>query len=87
MISLAMASKYTGTRKDMHRILETNGWYLPSETSGIVTLEFLRDVRDEKVLCPQITDIKLKACKHPPKVDVLVEYLTNGLTANFERLF
>ena len=68
MISLALASKYTGTRKDLHRILSTNGWYLPSENSGIVTVEFLRDVRDGKMLCPKMTDVKLQACRHPPKV-------------------
>ena len=86
-ISLSTASKYTGTKKDMHRLMEADGWYLPSENSSIVTKEFLRDVRAHRVLCPKITDIKLQACKHPPKVEMLVEYLINGLTTNFDSLF
>ena len=86
-ISLSTASKYTGTRRDMHRLMEADGWYLPSENSSIVTMEFLRDVRALRVLCPRITEVKLQACQHPPKIELLVEYLTNGLTASFDRLF
>ena len=86
-ISLALASKYSGTKKDMHRIMEADGWYLPSCTSSMVTMDFLRDVRAKKVLCPRVDQVRLKSCRHPPKVDLLAEYLINGLTANYARLF
>ena len=74
---------YSGTRKDLHRLMKADGWYLPSENSSILTIEFLRDVRSGKVLCPKTSDVRLRACAHPPKVETLISYLVIGLTSHF----
>ena len=86
-ITLAQAAQYSGCRKDLHRLMKADNWYLPSENSSLVTVEFLRDVRAGKVMCPKASEIKLKQCAHPPKIELLIEFLISGLTAHFQKLF
>ena len=60
MIDLKTAAQFTGCRKDLHRLMKADNWYLPSENSSLVTVEFLRDVRNGKVFCPKASEIRLK---------------------------
>ena len=48
--------------KMMHR----NGYYLPSKSSTIITVNWMLDVKDGIEWCPKYVDVKLRACVDRP---------------------
>lgn len=64
------------TRKDLARALRLNGYFVPSETSSIMTLEYMHKVRKQEYLCPKFDMMNRRHCEFPPTVeDVLKEFL------------
>ena len=82
MLSLQAASCYVSSRKQKYKALLASGWALPSENSSIVTNEFLNEVREGKVYCLKMDQLRLKACLDPPTIEMLIVTLSTGFTTN-----
>ena len=46
------------TKSSYYKALVAQGWLLPKISSSIVTMEFLHEVRQKKIYCPKLADVK-----------------------------
>lgn len=58
-----------------YEVMQRNGYYLPKLKSGIVTFDYLNEVRNKVFFCPKYEQLKLRACPRPPAKELLVEYV------------
>ena len=64
--------------KMMHR----NGYYLPSKSSTIITVNWMLDVKDGIEWCPKYVDVKLRACVDRPLKSYIMQELRSEIMAH-----
>lgn len=60
---------------DLYDITVRNGYFLPKETSTIVTEKYLRSVISKELYCPNYNDIRLRPCLSPPTKKIQIKKL------------
>jgi hypothetical protein len=74
------------TRKDYHRALQWNGYYVPKLSSTLCTNDWMERVREGSVWCPMYRDIRLQACPLPPSKKSVIAALQSAVEVNEKRL-
>ena len=72
-ISVEQAAALINTKKEMARAMRLNGYYIPSETSSILTIEYMHSVRAGKICCPRFEMMNKRHCEFPPTMNELVD--------------
>ena len=62
-------------KEHYYNALKAQGWLLPKRSSTICTLEFLHEVRQEKIFCPRLAAVTFKPCANPPTIEQLAEMI------------
>ena len=62
-----------------YKALVAGGWLLPKISTSICTMEFLHEVRAEKIFCPRLADVRFKSCPNPPTIEQLSEMIQAGI--------
>lgn len=62
-------------KSDFYDVLVRNQFYLPQESSTIISEEYLQGIVDGKIFCPRYCDIRLSAAPSLPTKDVLIAKL------------
>ena len=68
-------------RKTFHRALLKNRFFMPDEDSKFTTVKLMKDIYLEKCYFPLDTDVKVRACAHPPKAKLLADLTANMIDA------
>ena len=80
-ISKEELARYMKDRKTFHRALLKNRFFMPDEDSKFTTVKLMKDIYLEKCYFPLDTDVKVRACAHPPKAKQLAEIIANMIDA------
>ena len=72
-ISVEQAAALINTKKEMARAMRLNGYYIPSETSSILTIEYMHAVRAGKIWCPRFDMMNKRHCEFPPNMNELLQ--------------
>ncbi len=64
-----------GCKRDFYDVMVRNQFFLPDESSTIITEEYLQGIVDGKIFCPRFQDIRLLAAPSLPTKDVLIAKL------------
>ena len=54
-----------------YKALVAKGYFLPSEKSPIITIEFLRGVREGDIFCPKLGEMRFLPCNYPPANSII----------------
>ena len=80
-ISKEELARYMKDRKTFHRALLKNRFFMPDEDSKFATVKLMKDIYLEKCYFPLATDVKVRACAHPPKSKQLADIIANMIDA------
>ena len=59
----------------MYQAMLENDFWLPRESSSIITAKWLKLVRKKKVFCPTYTNVKKRPCTNKPTRDFVLAEL------------
>ena len=68
------------------KILERNGNHMPDFNQPIITMDFLREVKDKHVYVPQYVDVKLRPCPDKPTQLEAAAELTLMIEENVDKI-
>ena len=68
------------------KILERNGNHMPDFNQPIITMDFLREVKDKQVYVPQYVDVKLRPCPDKPTQLEAAAELTLMIEENVDKI-
>jgi hypothetical protein len=74
MISRTELSTKCRNRKDLHRGLVQDGWYLPDVKHPICSVKFLKEIITDHCYCPKLNSIQFKNCFMPPSNEILIGF-------------
>ena len=95
MISRINLSGSVRNKKELYKACLRNDFVMPSMKCSLCTIDFMFEVKAEKIYCPKNKDLKgRKACPDPPDIKTLMNFITaavlkheaNGSLANFEKV-
>ena len=66
MITTTEAGTLIRNKQQFHQQLRAIKWHLPALKSDICKMQFLHDVRNGKVFCMKVNDVRLVPCVNPP---------------------
>ena len=69
LVPASAADSLIRNKTHFYKALVAGGWLLPKISTSIVTMEFLHEVRQEKIFCPKLVDVRFKPCANPPTIE------------------
>lgn len=81
MVSRNQIALSVRNKKGLYETCLRNDFDMPSLSSGIVSIQFMFDIMEEKFWCPKLSDTAgAKSCPKPPTVKVVTEEIRKGVT-------
>ena len=69
MLSASDAANAVSCKKDMHKAMLLNGFYLPLYNQSIITMHYMNNVRQGAFWVPKYDEVLLRPCPTPPPKD------------------
>ena len=60
-------------KKSMREALMSNGLYPPALHAGILTVDYMKGIRDGKIWCIKYIDVRLRPCPQRPCKEFIVK--------------
>jgi hypothetical protein len=73
------------TKAQLYECMQRNGWYMPSESSTMVTVKYMIAIKEGEVWCPRYEYLKLRPCPRPPLKSLIIEELHKELDSFKEK--